>query len=164
MDWDPDGSERVCLFGLDQSGVGAALCRAHSKTPSFFRRHALESMPIADTNSLVRPNLPHSTGRQIQKRQRTAALHDAVANLAKTGANPAGWCTSSWRASRCEALSVAARPTPPNPPNPPNPPGHLHSGGITQLPDPGLRHQSAAPTPLFGYLNNTLLPLRSGEK
>jgi hypothetical protein len=27
---------------------------------------------------------------------------------------PAGWCTSSWRASRCEALSVAARPTSPD--------------------------------------------------
>ena len=28
--------------GEDQSGVGAALCRAYSKTPLFFRRHALE--------------------------------------------------------------------------------------------------------------------------
>ena len=28
--------------GADQSGVGATLCRAHFKTPSFFRHHALE--------------------------------------------------------------------------------------------------------------------------
>ena len=32
------GSGWVCLFGQDQSGVDAALCRAHAKTPSFFRR------------------------------------------------------------------------------------------------------------------------------
>jgi hypothetical protein len=48
--WDPDGSEWVCLFGQDQSGVGAALCRAHSKTPSFFRRHAVECIPMAEMN------------------------------------------------------------------------------------------------------------------
>jgi hypothetical protein len=45
------GSEWVCLFGHDQSGVDAALCRAHSKTPSFFRRHASESIPIANIRS-----------------------------------------------------------------------------------------------------------------
>jgi hypothetical protein len=33
-----NGSEWVCLFGQDQSGVDAALCRAQSKTPSFFGR------------------------------------------------------------------------------------------------------------------------------
>ena len=53
MDWDPDRNERVGLFGQDQSGVGAALCRAHSKTPSVFRRHAVESIPMADTNPLA---------------------------------------------------------------------------------------------------------------
>jgi len=47
----------VLIFaGYGQSGVGAALCRAHSKTPSFVRLHALESIPIADTNFLARPH------------------------------------------------------------------------------------------------------------
>jgi hypothetical protein len=34
------GREWVYLFWHDQSGVDAALCRANSKTPSFFRRDA----------------------------------------------------------------------------------------------------------------------------
>ena len=51
-------SRKICAFTQNQSVVGAALCRAHSKTPWFFRRHALESIAMADTNPLAQTPRP----------------------------------------------------------------------------------------------------------
>ncbi len=69
------GSEWVCLFGHDQSGVGAAFCRALSKTPSFFRRHASEAIPIANIRC-----------------KRTTPVNDPGG----------GSCRTGWSLSRCD--------------------------------------------------------------
>ena len=64
------GSEWVCLFGHGQSGVDAALCRAHSKTPSFFGRLGkLHGVPALAGRDRLKAGL-HTKGPWLPAKQK----------------------------------------------------------------------------------------------